>query len=169
MCSVVRSETCKRDWKHLIYPNTQILVEKMKYQSYNIKARVVYELKIKFNFDKVIKLFVLLLSSVRPWLGRRTFVGSELPEYFFLYQFGLNKMACFTSLGYFWTFSSCWAYFECHWFKTIDANLHQFTLTKGGCTKIKLMQKAPSSGILHQLKFVFKNTKFVIEKHEIIY
>ena len=41
--------------------------------------------------------------------------------------------------------------FEYHWFKKVDANLHQFTLTKGGCTKIKLMQKAPSNGILHQL------------------
>ena len=53
MCSVARSEACKRDWKHPIYPNYQrwmvarsitlkqaILVEKMKYQSYNIKARV---------------------------------------------------------------------------------------------------------------------------------
>ena len=40
-----------------------------------------------------------------------------------------------------------WAY----WFIKVDANLHQFTLTKGGCTKIKLMQKAPSNGILHQL------------------
>jgi hypothetical protein len=39
-----------------------------------------------------------------------------------------------------------WAY----WFIKVDANLHQFTLTKGGCTKIKLMQKAPSSGILHR-------------------
>ena len=38
----------------------------MKYQSYNIKARVVYELKIKVKFDKVIKWFVLLLWSVRP-------------------------------------------------------------------------------------------------------
>ena len=33
------------------------------------------------------------------------------------------------------------------WFTKFDANLHQFTLTKGGCTKIKLIQKAPSSGI----------------------
>jgi hypothetical protein len=48
-------------------------------------------------------------------------------------------------------FQGCWAYFECHWFKKIDAILHQFTLTKGGCTKIKVMQKASSSGILHQL------------------
>ena len=64
----------------------------MKYQSYNIKARVVYELKIKVKFDKVIKWFVL---------DRRTFVGSELPEYFYLYYVALNKMACFTSLGYF--------------------------------------------------------------------
>ena len=48
-------------------------------------------------------------------------------------------------------FKGCWAYFKCHWFKKVDANLHQFTLTKGGCTKIKLMQKAPSNGILHQL------------------
>ena len=44
----------------------KILVEKMKYQSYNIKARVVYELKIKVKFDKVIKWFVLHLWSVRP-------------------------------------------------------------------------------------------------------
>ena len=51
MCSVTRSETCKRDRNHPIYPNDRrwlvprstILVEKMKYQSYNIKARVVYE------------------------------------------------------------------------------------------------------------------------------
>ena len=79
MCSVVRSETCKRDRKHPIYPDNQrwlvarsitlrkkILVEKMNYQSYNIKARVVYELKIKVKFNKVIKWFVLLLWSVRP-------------------------------------------------------------------------------------------------------
>jgi len=38
-----------------------ILIEKMKYQSYNIKARVFYELKIKLKFDKVIKWCVLLL------------------------------------------------------------------------------------------------------------
>ena len=38
----------------------------MKYQSYNIKARVVYELKMKLEFDKVIKWFVPLLWSVRP-------------------------------------------------------------------------------------------------------
>ena len=38
----------------------------MKYQSYNIKARVVYELKMKNKIDKVIKWFVLLLWSVRP-------------------------------------------------------------------------------------------------------
>ena len=56
MCSVVRSKICKRDCKHPIYPNDQrwlvarsitlrkkILVEKMKYHSYNIKARVVME------------------------------------------------------------------------------------------------------------------------------
>ena len=40
----------------------------MKNQSYNIKARVVYELKIKLKFDKVIKWFVLLLWSVGPFL-----------------------------------------------------------------------------------------------------
>ena len=38
-----------------------ILIEKMKYQSYNIKARVVYELKIKAKWKKLIKRFVLLL------------------------------------------------------------------------------------------------------------
>ena len=48
-------------------------------------------------------------------------------------------------------FQGCWAYLESHWFIKVDANLYQFALTKGGCTKIKLMQKAPSSGILHQL------------------
>ena len=32
-------------------------------------------------------------------------------------------------------FQGCWAYFECHWFKKIDANLHQFTLTKGAAQK----------------------------------
>ena len=32
-------------------------------------------------------------------------------------------------------FQGFWAYFECHWFKKMNANLHQFTLTKGGCTK----------------------------------
>jgi hypothetical protein len=32
-----------------------ILVEKMKYQSCNIKARVVYELKIKVKLNKLIK------------------------------------------------------------------------------------------------------------------
>ena len=36
----------------------------MNYQSYNIKARVVYELKIKVKFNKVLKWFVLLLWSV---------------------------------------------------------------------------------------------------------
>ena len=40
-----------------------------------------------------------------------------------------------------------WAY--C--FIKVDANLHQFTLPEGGCTKIKLMQKAQSCGILHQI------------------
>ena len=49
-------------------------------------------------------------------------------------------------------FQGCWAYLECHWFIKVEANLHQFTLTKGGCTKIKLMQKAPSSDILHRLQ-----------------
>ena len=38
----------------------------MKYQSYSIKARVVYELKIKVKFDIVMKWFVLLLWPVRP-------------------------------------------------------------------------------------------------------
>ena len=38
----------------------------MKNQSYNIKASAVYELEIKFKFNKVIKWFVLLLWSVRP-------------------------------------------------------------------------------------------------------
>ena len=79
MCSVTRSETCKRDRICPIHPNDQrwlvarsitlrkkILVEKMKYQSYDIKARVVYELKIKLKSNKVIKWFVLLLWSVRP-------------------------------------------------------------------------------------------------------
>ena len=60
-------------------------------------------------------------------------------------------MACFTSLGYFWTFSSLLSILWMSMVQKIDANLHQFTLTKGGCTKIKLMQKAPSNGILHQL------------------
>ena len=47
-------------------------------------------------------------------------------------------------------------------------NLHQFTLTKGDCTKIKLMQKAPSSGILHQLhQNYYKNFKICYQKHEI--
>ena len=79
MCSVVRSKICKRDCKHPIYPNDQswlvarsitlrkkILVEKMKCQSYNIKARVIYESKTKVKFGKVIKWFVLHLWSVRP-------------------------------------------------------------------------------------------------------
>jgi hypothetical protein len=65
---------------------------------------------------------------------------------------------------------ACWAYLECHWFIKIDANLHQFALTKGGCTKIKLMQKAPSSGILHRLH---QNYYYKFEicdlKHEIFY
>ena len=43
-----------------------ILIEKMKYQSYNIKARVVYDLKIKVKLNRLIKKFVLLLWSVRP-------------------------------------------------------------------------------------------------------
>ena len=68
MCSIARSETCKRDQKYPIYPNDQrwlvamsitlrkkILAEKMKYQSYNIKARVIYELKIKVKLNKLIK------------------------------------------------------------------------------------------------------------------
>ena len=38
----------------------------MKYQSYNIKARVVYELKIKVKLNKLLKWFVLFLWSVRP-------------------------------------------------------------------------------------------------------
>ena len=84
-------------------------------------------------------------------LDRRTFVWSELPEFFFVYQFALNKMACSTSLGYFWTFSRLLGILWMSLAQKIDANLHQFTLTKGGCTKIKLMQKAPSNGILHQL------------------
>ena len=71
----------------------------MKYQSYNIKARVVYELKIKVKFDKVKNGLYYIYGLLG--LDRRTFVGSELPEYFFLYQFALNKMACSTSLGYF--------------------------------------------------------------------
>ena len=57
-------------------------------------------------------------------------------------------------------FKGCWAYFKCHWFKKVDANLHQFTLTKGGCTKIKLMQKAPSNGILHHLHQNYILSKF---------
>ena len=49
------------------------------------------------------------------------------------------------------TFEPFQGYLECHWFIKVDANLHQFALTKGGCTKIKLMQKVPSNGILHRL------------------
>ena len=49
------------------------------------------------------------------------------------------------------TFEPFQGYLECHWFIKVDANLHQFALTKGGGTKIKRMHKAPSSGILHQL------------------
>jgi hypothetical protein len=43
------------------------------YQSYNIKAGVVHELKIKVKLNKVIKWFVLLLWSVRP----RTATGMD--------------------------------------------------------------------------------------------
>ena len=43
-----------------------IAVEKMKYQSYDIKAGVVYKLKIKVKLNEAIKWFVLLLWSVRP-------------------------------------------------------------------------------------------------------
>jgi hypothetical protein len=68
----------------------------MNYQSYNIEARVVYELKIKVKCNKVRYYFYGLLG-----LDRRSLVGSELPEYFFVYQFALNKIACSTSLGYF--------------------------------------------------------------------
>ena len=39
-------------------------------------------------------------------------------------------------------FQGCWAYFECHWLKKIDANLHQFTLTKGGMHKNKADAKS---------------------------
>ena len=38
----------------------------MMYPSYNIRARVVYKLKTKVKFNKVIKWFVLLFWSVRP-------------------------------------------------------------------------------------------------------
>jgi hypothetical protein len=38
----------------------------MKYQSYDIKAGVVYELKIKVKLNEAIKWFVLFLWSVRP-------------------------------------------------------------------------------------------------------
>jgi hypothetical protein len=79
---------------------------------------------------------------------RRNFVGSELPEYFILNQLlPLIK----------WPVSLAWATFEpsqgswAYWFIKVDANLHQFTLPEGGCTEIKLMKKAPSSGILRQI------------------
>ena len=47
-----------------------LLVEKMKYQSYNIKARVVYELKIKVKFEKVIKWFVHFLLKKGNFLSK---------------------------------------------------------------------------------------------------
>ena len=55
-----------------------------------------------------------------------------------------------------WPVSLAWANSEpsqgswAYWFIKVDANLHHFTLTKGDCTKIKLMQKVPSSDILHR-------------------
>ena len=116
-----------------------------------------------------------ILWSVRPC--RRNFVGSELPEYFFLYQFALDKMACFTSLGFFSTSLSLLGILGIK----IYANLHQFALTKGSCTKIKLMQKAHLAVFcinwtwftiknlkfaLKNMKFTIKNIKFVIKKKE---
>ena len=47
----------------------------MKYQSFDIKARVVYELKTILKFDKVTKWFVLLLWSVT--LPADMFGGTE--------------------------------------------------------------------------------------------
>ena len=58
--------------------------------------------------------------------------------------FALNKMAYWAT---FEPSQGSWAY----WFIKVDANLHQFTLPEGGCTEIKLMKKAPSSGILRQI------------------
>ena len=50
------------DHRWLVARSVQtILVGKMKYQSYDIKARVVYELKMNVKSYKVIKWFVLLL------------------------------------------------------------------------------------------------------------
>ena len=47
----------------------------------------------------------------------------------------------------------------------ICINLHW---QRGGCTKIKLMQKTPSSGILHQLhQNYYKNFKICYKEHEI--
>jgi hypothetical protein len=103
-------------------------------------------------------------------LDRRTFVGSELPEYFFYTNLALIKWPVLLAWATSEPFQGCWANFECHWFKKIDANLHQFTLTKGGGTKIKVMQKAPSSGILHQLhQNYYKNFKICYKKHEICF
>ena len=158
MCSVARSETCKRDWKRPIHPNDQrwlvprsttltqtIAVEKMKYQSYDIKAGVVYKLKIKVKLNEAIKWFVLLLWSVRPW--QKKFCWIRVARVFlFIPALPLIKWPVLLSRATSKPFQGSWAY----WFIKVDANWHQFTLTKGGCTKIKLMQKAPSSCILHR-------------------
>ena len=60
----------------------------------------------------------------------------------------LIKWPVLLSWATFEPFQGC---LECHWFIKVDANLHQFALTKGGSTKMKGKQKVPSSGILHQL------------------
>ena len=118
----------------------------MKDPSYNIRARVVYESKNKVKYNKVIKWFVLLLWSVRPW--KKKFCWIRVARVFHILP-PLPLIKWPVSLA--WATSKpsqgSWAYR----FIKVDANLHQFTLTKGGCTKIKLMQKAPSIGILHRL------------------
>ena len=117
-------------------------------------------------------------------LDRRTFVGSELPEYFFLYQFALNKMACFTSLGYFWTFSRLLGLL---WMSLVQKNWCKFAsiyTDKGGLHKNKADQAWSWCKKLHlvvfcinciritikisklaikNMKFVVKNMKFAIK------
>ena len=143
MCSVARSETCKRDWKHPIYPNDQrwlvarsitlkqtILVEKMKSQSYNTKARVVYNSKIKVKLTKLIKWFVLLLWSVRPW--KKKFCWIRVARVFhFLPALPLIKWPVSLARATSKPSQASWAY----WFIKVDANLHHFTLTKGAVQK----------------------------------
>ena len=134
MCSVARSETCKGDWKLPIYPNDQRwLVARSTWRTHPIilGQELFMNQKTKYlKYNKVIKWFVLLLWSVRPW--KKKFCWIRVARVFhILPPLPLIK----------WPVSLAWATskpsqgsWACRFIK-VDANLHQFTLTRGAAQK----------------------------------